>query len=76
MMRTVPDLATLDALDTDEVVAGYHDGRAGEPEPGDNRSLAYWHGWRNGAADSNRRAIDQEQRRLAHLVVRRGADWS
>lgn len=34
-----------------EVIAGYHDGFSGEPEPGDNRSDAYRHGWRSGADD-------------------------
>lgn len=41
----------LDALDDDEIMEGYWDGRAGEPEPGNNRSLSYWHGWRNGNTD-------------------------
>jgi chitinase len=41
----------LDELDMAEVTEGYSDGFAGEPEPGDNRSFAYWHGWRNGYAD-------------------------
>lgn len=47
----VSTLAELDTLDDDEIVEGYRDGRAGEPEPGDNRSKSYWHGWRNGARD-------------------------
>lgn len=41
----------LDSLDPGEMVEGYGDGFAGEPEPGDNRSKAYWHGWRNGSND-------------------------
>jgi hypothetical protein len=57
--------AEAEGLDTDELIAGYHDGRAGEPEPGDNRSLSFWHGWRNGAVDGGHRPIDQAQRALA-----------
>ncbi len=49
--------ADLDALDLDEMVEGYWDGYRGEPEPGDNRSLAFWHGWRNGAVDGQRYEI-------------------
>lgn len=57
--------AECEALDSAEIVAGYLDGRIGEPEPGDNRSLAFWHGWRNGAADAGHRPIDVHQRALA-----------
>ena len=41
----------LEALDPDEILEGYYDGRGGEQEPGNNRSFSYWHGWRNGRAD-------------------------
>lgn len=41
----------LETLDSAEVLEGYQDGLAGDDEPGDNRSKAYWHGWRNGRAD-------------------------
>lgn len=70
--RSVATLAELDALDTDELLEGYWDGRAGEPEPGHNRSLAYWHGWRNGAVDFGHRQGDAEQRQLVRLVIERG----
>lgn len=52
----VTTVAELDTLDDTEIVEGYHDGRAGEPEPGDNRSKAYWHGWRNGRVDGGHEA--------------------
>lgn len=71
-MRSVPDLAAADALDPAEVLDGYRDGLNGDPEPGDNRSLAYWHGWRNGASDKHGRPIDDEQRRIAREFVARG----
>lgn len=50
-VRTLSDLLTLDG---DEISEGYIDGFHGEPEPGNNRSRSYWHGWRNGACDSHR----------------------
>lgn len=61
----------LDALDEAEMIAGYWDGHAGEPEPGDNRSRAYWHGWRNGAVDGRHREPDYAQAQLARAVVDR-----
>ncbi|MCA3700602.1 MAG: hypothetical protein IOB84_12570 [Brevundimonas sp.] len=36
-VRTLADLATLDDAEIEE---GYRDGRAGDPEPGNNRSRA------------------------------------
>lgn len=60
-VRTAADLATLD---DDEIVEGYRDGLRGEPEPGNNRSRSYWHGWRNGMVDSGRRRSDEHQRAL------------
>ena len=60
----------LDALDTDEIVEGYRDGFAGEPEPGDNRSRSYWHGWRNGAVDGRHRTKDEAQAILATAIVK------
>lgn len=60
----------LSKLITQEVIEGYIDGRNGEPEPGDNRSYSYWHGWRNGAADGGHRPIDQAQRELCSSLPR------
>lgn len=45
---TASELATFDSA---EVVEGYMDGFSGDDEPGDNRSKAYWHGWRSGSND-------------------------
>lgn len=61
----------LDLLDDEEIVEGYRDGRRGELEPGGNRSLSYWHGWRNGAVDGGHRAIDAAQTILAHNYLNR-----
>lgn len=65
-VTTIEDLDSLDAL---EVLDGYRDGFHGEPEPGNNRSRSFWHGWRNGAVDGGHREIDAAQAALARLVV-------
>lgn len=68
----VSTLADLDTLDEAEILEGYRDGLANEPEPGGNRSRAYWHGWRNGMADRGIRQIDDAQRELARVFAARG----
>lgn len=60
----IRSIAALADLDGAEILQGYHDGLAGDGEPGDNHSLAYWHGWRNGRADRTC-APDENQRALA-----------
>jgi ribosome modulation factor len=67
----VSTLADLDTLDDAEIVEGYRDGLANEPEPHNNRSRSYWHGWRNGMADRGFRPIDEAQRDLAREYVAR-----
>jgi len=62
-VRTMADLLTLDGA---EIAEGYRDGANGEPEPGGNRSRAYWHGWRNGMTDSGRMGKDAAMAALAH----------
>ena len=63
--RRFTDPAEVDALDDAELLEGYWDGFKGEPEPGDNRSVAYYHGWANGAVDGGHREIDHLQRAVA-----------
>jgi hypothetical protein len=65
-VESVADLATLDA---DEVIEGYLDGRENGP-CGDNRSRAYWHGWRNGRVDAGYIERDPAMRRLAEEYCR------
>ena len=65
-VRTMADLMTLDG---DEIAEGCVDGRNGAPEPGDNRSRSYWHGWRVGAMDAGRIEIDEAHRALVHDVA-------
>ena len=52
------------AFDSAEVVEGYNDGSANEPEPSGNRSKAYWHGWRNGMVDGGHSKGDPAMRLL------------
>ena len=61
----VTTIVELDALDSDEMLDGYRDGRAGEPEPGGNRSRSYWHGWRNRTVGGGHRLKDNAQAALA-----------
>jgi hypothetical protein len=61
--------ADLDTLDDDEILEGYLDGLRGEPLPGDNRSRAYWHGFRCALFDRGRLTIDEPHRALAHEYV-------
>lgn len=68
--KPISTVAELSLLDDTEMLEGYFDGFDGEPEPGDNRSLSYWHGWRNGAVDGKHRKGDAAQRKLAHEVVK------
>ena len=70
--KPIRTLKGLNALEEREILEGYWDGYDGEPEPGDNRSLSYWHGWRNGAVDGGHREADEAQAALAHEVV---ASW-
>lgn len=60
------------AFDIEEVLEGYHDGLAGDEEPGNNRSKAYWHGWRNGNGDRHGTA-DAAQRALVRDYADKGA---
>lgn len=76
MRPRINTLAQVESLwDADagaEMLAGYWDGFAGESEPGNNRSDAYWHGWRNGAADKGHRKSDPDQYAVAAEYVARG----
>lgn len=59
----------LEGLDMDEMIEGYWDGRAGDKEPGDNRSLSYWHGWRNGMTDGGHAKPDDAQMLMAASYI-------
>lgn len=59
----------LNALDNEELKEGYFDGLNNEPEPNDNRSYSYWHGWRNGMVDGGHRVVDKFQKKLARDFI-------
>ena len=59
----------LESIDDAECVAGYLAGLADEPEPRNDKSRSYWHGWRNGMMDKGRLAIDEPARNLVAEVV-------
>ena len=65
----INDFIALDSLNPDEILEGYQDGRANDTEPGDNRSLSYWHGWRNGMLDGGRSKGDASQANLAKAFL-------
>lgn len=71
--RPVRTWAELQTLDHAEIMEGYEDGFRGDPEPGDNRSKAYWHGWRNGHLDHVRGPPDQDAIALIQDMRRCGA---
>ena len=68
-IRTVEE---LDALDNDEIAEGYMDASDISVEPGDNRSLSYWHGWRNGRVDNGFEQPDEAMAALVRDVMRNG----
>jgi hypothetical protein len=67
----VVSLDELDALDSAEMVEGYHDGYQNEPRPSGNRSKSYWHGWRNGMMDGKLMPVDASAMVLVRAVVAR-----
>lgn len=61
----------LDGLDENEMVSGYLAGQENSPEPGNDKSRSYWHGWRNGMVDFGHMKIDSAMAQLAREVVGR-----
>lgn len=66
-VRTKADLETLDH---DSIVEGYLSAERGDPEPGENRGRAFWHGWCNRMRDIGDRPMDDASWQLASEVVR------
>lgn len=62
-------LSDLFELDPAEIEEGFRDGYNGLA-CGDNRSRAYWHGWRCALMDKNKIEIDDAHRLLTHDIVR------
>ena len=67
-ISNIHDLAMQDSA---EMIEGYRAGLDAAPEPGSDKSRAFWHGWRNGMTDKGRQPIDQAQRELAEQIVRK-----
>ena len=69
--RPVSTLADLETLDSNDIVAGYSTTERGDPEPGENRGRAFWHGWRNRMMDFGEIEHDTAALQLAHEFVER-----
>ena len=65
-IATLDELSTLDDRD---VYHGYLAGLNGAPEPSIEMNRSYWHGWRNGMADSGQLPIDASMRSLVKEYV-------
>ena len=61
--------ADLDTLESAEILDGYMSAERGDPEPGENRGRAFWHGWRNRMIDFGEHPTDDASRQLAHEVM-------
>lgn len=61
-VTTKTDLGQLDFY---EIAEGYSAGIKNSPEPGNDKSRAFWHGWRNGMADGDHMPVDAAQLFLA-----------
>lgn len=57
-------------LDHEDMMQGYFAGLDGWPEPGNNRTRSFWHGWRNGAVDGGHRQPDAANHALARAIVK------
>jgi hypothetical protein len=60
----VATLADLNSLDESEIIEGYRTTQRGDPEPGENRGRAFWHGWRNRMMDYGELPQDEASRSL------------
>lgn len=65
----VRTLADLESLNSDEILEGYLSADRGDPEPGENRGRAYWHGWRNRMIDLHVIQPDDASRNLVREVL-------
>lgn len=61
--------ADLDSLKFDDILDGYTSSNRGDPEPGENRGRAFWHGWRNRMMDLGQIKHDDAARQLVREVL-------
>lgn len=64
-------LDDLDSLDDADMREGYMSAERGDPEPGENRGRAFWHGWRVRMMDYGVLKIDAEHCELVSAWVKR-----
>lgn len=62
-------VADLETLNEDDLLEGYMSAQRGDPEPGENRGRAFWHGWRNRMIDYGELQPDAASMALAHDYV-------
>jgi len=67
-VRTLED---LDSLSETDIIEGYWSAQRGDPEPGENRGRAFWHGWRNRMLDLGLIEDDGSAAELTRLYVER-----
>lgn len=68
-MKAVTTRAELDALNQDEIVAGYLAGLGNMPDH-TKRDQGYWHGYMNGLVDQGLMPISTEQQQLARAIYK------
>lgn len=68
-MKAITTLAELDALNTDDIVAGYRAGMGFVDVNYTRKDQAYWHGYLNGQVDRGLAPISPEQTELARVIV-------
>lgn len=69
--QPITTLAELDALDKAELADGYCSTKPGDPEPGNNHSRSYHHGWRIRMMDLGEMPIPE-----AHMqLLRKWVAW-
>ena len=65
----VVEVGNLDALNQDEIVAGYLAGLGNMPDY-TKRDQGYWHGYMNGQVDKGLMPISTEQQQLARAIYK------
>ena len=71
--KPISTLEEWDAIDSTECTAGYMSYEADDPEPGDNHTRSYHHGWRMARFDrsSGRHPEYDDHMRLVRAVMDR-----
>lgn len=67
----VTTLADLDSLNEADMIESYTSTQRGDPEPGENRGRAFWHGWRTRMMDYGEIKADAAHYRLVDAWLER-----